>query len=87
VIHVLSQDEIHPLLEGDVELFDVETGETIQVSVDWDTLTSYQRWLQEWFSSIEDFCARNGIVYVRVQTTQPIDELLLDRLRRKRVLR
>lgn len=87
VIHILSPEETHPALEGDLELQDVETGDSIQVSVDWATLTRYQRWLQEWLEEIEQFCARRGITYVRVETTQPIEELLLDRLRRERVLR
>jgi len=34
VIHLLSPEEMDPSLEGDMELEDVETGESIQVSVD-----------------------------------------------------
>gem|GEM_PF-4053158 len=87
VLHLLSPEELNPNLEGDLELNDVETGERIQVSVDWATLNRYRRWLQEWLGEIESFCARRGITYVRVETTQPIEELLLERLRRERVLR
>ncbi len=87
LIHLLSPQELSPSLEGDMELQDVETGDTIQVSIDWETLTRYQRWLREWLCEIEQFCARRGITYVRAETTQPIEELLLDRLRREKVLR
>lgn len=87
VIHVLSPEELNPALEGDLELLDVETGDTIQVSVDWGTLRRYRRWLQEWLDDIEAFCARRGITYVRVVTSEPIEQLLLDRLRREKVLK
>ncbi len=87
VIHVLSPEELNPKLEGDVELQDVETGERLQISVDWNTLNRYRRWVRDWLSEIEAFCARRGITYVRVETTLPIEQLLLQRLRREKVLR
>lgn len=87
VIHILSPEELMPKLEGDLELEDVETGDTVQVSIDWGTLTRYRRWVGEWLAEVEQFCARRGITYVRVETTQPIEQLLLDRLRREKVLR
>ncbi len=87
VIHILSPQELHPALEGDLELQDVETGDTLQVSVDWSTLQKYQGWVREWLEGIEAFCAHRGIAYLRVETTQPVEQLLLERLRRERVLK
>ena len=87
VIHVVSQEEMNPPLEGDLELQDVETSETIQVSVDLTTLSRYRRWVTEWLSEIESLCYRNGFAYVRVETSCPVEELLLHRLRREKVLR
>lgn len=86
VVHVLSREEMEPSLEGDFEMEDVETGDTIQVSVNWDTLNRYKQWLREWLDEVQAFCARKGITYVRVETSQPIDELLLGRLRREKIL-
>ncbi len=87
VIHLLSPEEMNPPLEGDLELLDVETGDTVQVSIDWGTLRRYRRWLREWLDEVEAFCSRWGITYVRVETSQPIEYLLLDRLRREKVLK
>ncbi len=86
VIHLLSPEEMAPSLEGDLELQDIGTGDTIQVSVDWATRARYQQWLSEWFAGIESFCSRRGITYVRVETSQPVEELLLGRLQREKVL-
>ena len=87
VIHLLSPEELNPTLEGDTELEDVETGDTIQVSVDWATKARYRQWVQGWLHEIEQFCAHRGISYMRVETSQPVEELLLGRLRREKVLR
>lgn len=87
VIHVLSPEELSPQLEGDLELQDAETGATIQVSLDGETLSRYQRWLREWLEEIEGFCSRRGITYVRVASSYPVEQLLLERLRREKVLR
>ena len=87
VIHLLSPEELSPTLEGDLELLDTETGDTVQVSIDWGLLRRYHRWLYEWLEEIEAFCSRRGITYLQVETTQSIEQLLLDRLRREKVLR
>ncbi len=87
VIHVLSPEEINPTLEGDLELLDAETGETVQVSVDWGILRRYRRWLREWLNEIEAYCAGRGITYIRVESSHPIEQLLLERLRREKVLK
>ena len=87
VIHLLSPEEMEPVLDGDLELEDVETGDLIQVSIDWSTKARYQQWLRDWFAEIESFCSRRGISYVRVETSQPVEELLLGRLQREKVLK
>ncbi len=87
VIHLLSPEEMNPTLEGDLELLDTETGDTVQVSIDWGTLRQYRRWLREWLREMEAFCSRRGITYLRVETSEPIEQLLLDRLRREKVLK
>ena len=87
VIHLLSPEEVNPTLDGDLELEDVETGETVQVSMDWSTKARYRHWVQDWLREIEQFCASRDISYLRVETSQPVEELLLGRLRRERVLK
>jgi hypothetical protein len=87
VVHLLSPDEMDPSLDGDLELEDVETEESVQVSLDWATRARYQQWLRTWFEEIEAFCSRRGITYLRVETSQPVEEILLGRLQRERVLR
>jgi uncharacterized protein (DUF58 family) len=87
VIQVLSPQELQPAEGGDVELEDAETGEIVEVSLTPRMLAIYRERLDRWCAEAEEACTRRGIVYVRVCTADPLDTLLLDRLRRVGVLR
>src|SRR5262249_29501707 len=43
LVHVLSPDEIAPPWEGDLSLVDDETNESIELSVDLESIRAYQR--------------------------------------------
>jgi hypothetical protein len=81
VLHVLAQDELHPMLGGDLELVDAETGEVREVSVDAEALRGYERQLGAFISGIEAFCRTNELSYVRIVTDMPAEDLLLRRLK------
>jgi uncharacterized protein (DUF58 family) len=87
VIQVLSPQELEPAQGGDVELEDAETGEIVEVSLTPRMLAIYRERLDRWCADAEEACTRRGIVYCRVSTADPLDNLLLDRLRRVGVLR
>ena len=87
VIQVLSPQELEPAQGGDVELEDAETGEIVEVSLTPRMLAIYRERLDRWCADAEEACTRRGIVYARVSTADPLDTLLLDRLRRVGVLR
>jgi uncharacterized protein (DUF58 family) len=81
VLHVLAPDEMHPMLGGDLELVDAETGEVREVSVDAEALRGYERQLGAFISGIEAFCRTNELSYVRIVTDMPAEDLLLRRLK------
>ncbi len=81
VIHLLSQDELHPSFAGDLELVDGESGEVREVSIDAETLRAYERQLGGFLAGIEGFCRSNELNYVRVPTDVPLEDLLLRRLK------
>jgi uncharacterized protein (DUF58 family) len=87
VLQVLSPQELEPAEGGDVELEDAETGEIVEVSLTPRMLAIYRERLDRWCAEAEEACTRRGIVYGRVSTDTPIEDLLLDRLRRVGVLR
>lgn len=87
LLHVVSEDELEPALQGDLTLVDAEGGATRQVSVDRWALERYQERLQEHFDAAERFCASHGIDYLRTSTATPFQELILHHLRRGGFLR
>jgi uncharacterized protein (DUF58 family) len=81
VLHLLAPDEMHPMLGGDLELVDAETGEVREVSIDAEALRGYERQLGAFISGIEAFCRTNELSYVRIVTDMPAEDLLLRRLK------
>lgn len=86
VLHILSPDEVHPDLVGDLRLIDVETRHEVPVTVDHETVQRYQERLQDWRAGLRRFCEARGMSYVPVETSLPLEDLLFAGLRRSRVL-
>lgn len=87
VLHVVSDDELEPGLQGDLTLVDAEGGGTREVSVDRWAIERYQQRLRHHFDEAERFCARHGIDYLRTSTAMPFQDLILHHLRRGGFLR
>ncbi len=81
VVHLLAPEELRPMLGGDLELVDAESGEARQVTVDAETLRAYERRLGNFLSGLEGFCRANELNYIRVSTDVPLEDLLLRRLK------
>ncbi len=87
LLHVVSEDELEPRLQGDLTLLDAEGGATREVSVDRWALERYQERLRRHFAEAERFCARHGIDYLRTSTAVPFQDLILRHLRHGGFLR
>jgi uncharacterized protein (DUF58 family) len=87
LLHVVSEDELHPALQGDLTLLDAEGGPSREVSVDRAALDRYQERLQAHFALAEAFCLRHRMDYLRTSTAVPFEDLILRHLRRGGFLR
>lgn len=86
VLHVLSPDELDPMLEGDLKLVDSETGEGIDVTVDLATLDDYKARLAAWQEGFASLAAKRRASYVPLSTDVPLADLVFAELRRRRVV-
>ncbi|MET0772210.1 MAG: DUF58 domain-containing protein [Candidatus Limnocylindrales bacterium] len=86
VIHVLSDDELDPPLEGDLRLVDRESGGMVDVTVDLGTLDAYRERLAAWQDGLASTCQRRGAAYVPVSSSLPLADLVFAELRRRRVV-
>ena len=85
-IQVISPQEKSPQFKGDLKLIDVEDADASEITVTGALMKRYQRTLAAYCGAIRDFCVRRGATYVLTDTSQPIDRLVLEHLRRRRLL-
>src|SRR5207247_1770764 len=82
VVHLLSPEELNPVLAGDLRLTAAETGEIQDFTMDGEAMRGYRERLGEFLESAESFCRANEISYHRVATDTPVDEPAIPELNR-----
>ncbi len=87
VIHILAPDEVEPPLVGDLRLLDVETGEPQEVTIDGGMRALYRRRLGAWREEIQAACRSRGMHYLSIETSTPLDRVVLYELRRVGLLK
>jgi uncharacterized protein (DUF58 family) len=87
LIHLLSPDEVDPPVSGDLKLVDVETGQDAEITLDPTTLNQYRDRLRAWQSEIADYCSSRNVHYIPVTTDLPWEQLVMQTLRVKGVLK
>jgi len=87
VVQVLSKDELEPDLRGDLKLIDIEDGDQAEVTISSALLTYYKRNVAAYCNQIKDFCTSRGAVYVLARSSDSVEALVLNYLRRIRLLR
>jgi uncharacterized protein (DUF58 family) len=81
VIHVLSEEEVDPKLIGHLELVDSEFDTKTYVSVSRDLIKKYQDNLNKFCTSLRRYCIKRNITYVRMLNTASIEELIMNYLK------
>lgn len=87
LIQMLSPQELEPALTGDLRLLDVEDGDTAEVTISAALLKHYKRTLAAWCNEIKDFCTKRGAQHVLANSGQSMEQLVLNYLRRRGLLR
>ncbi|MDH5671630.1 MAG: DUF58 domain-containing protein [Myxococcales bacterium] len=82
VLHLRSVADAEPAIRGDVELIDVETGESRRVTVTDKLLQRYRQRYQDRLEGIESFCVRKQVGYHGIDTATALEENVLRLLRR-----
>lgn len=86
VVHVLATDDWMPAGMGSFQLVDQESGSTLDVTLDEETLRIFHDGAQQWLSEVKSACARLGIGYFWVDTADPVETLLLQTMRERGLL-
>ena len=86
-VRVLTPAEESPTLEGDLRLVDSEDGSGVDVTVTPALLRRYQATREEYDRRLDQFCRSRQIVLAPARTDTPLENLVLEVLRRKGLLR
>ena len=82
VVHVVDPADAKPKLQGDVLLYDCETGDEREVTVTPKVLARYAEAHRAYLSEIDRFCATHQVPYIAADVTVPFDDLILRVFRR-----
>ncbi len=86
-IQVLSPQEMSPQLSGDLKLVDVEDADTAEITISPALVKYYKRNLSAYCNELKQFCTRRGGVHVLAKSSDSVETLVLNYLRRIRLLR
>lgn len=87
VIHILSHEEMHPELKGDLKLVDCEDDDVAEITVSGPLLKRYEQTLKAFIGGAREFCSRRGIVHLSAHNQMPVDQLITNYLRRRGLVR
>ncbi len=87
ILHLLAPQELHPELEGDLKLLDSERDAAVEITADFDLLSRYQARVEAWRDEWQRFCAARGMTYAAIDTSLPLEALVLSTLARQGVVR
>ncbi len=87
VIHVLSQEELEPDVQGDLKLVDCEDDDAAEITASGPLLAKYQQTLRQFVNGAQEFCRRRGIHYSLVSNQTDVRDLVTTYLRNKGLVR
>ncbi len=83
LIQILAPEELDPDLEGDLRLLDAESNAVVEITANSYALKAYRDNLAAHSAALEAACRRFGGRFVQVTTTQPVETVIRERLRRE----
>ncbi len=86
VFHLLTEEEVHPTLEGDYDLQDTETDESLPFHLNEATLTQYRLRVRKWCAELQSACAQRGATYARILAEWPLEQAVIPYLRQRGVV-
>lgn len=76
-----------PVLIGDLQLMDVETGRVADVTLTADLIKRYKATVQAYIEKLRVYCAARDMTHVLVQSDVDVEQFILEHLRKRGLLR
>lgn len=81
LLHLLAEEDINPPLDGPFNLVDSEDGSALRITIDAGLRQLYLQNLNQHLVSVQQFCRKQGVEYLRASTAIPFEDLILKYLR------
>lgn len=78
LIHILSDEELNPELEGKLRLLDSETGLSKDIAVTPAVLKQYHNTLKHFISGLKEFSKKMGASYIQVSSSDLIEKIVFE---------
>ena len=85
-LHVVDPLEADPGLVGEIDVEDAETGELVPLTVKGDTVRRYREAFEKRCRAVAGACATYDAKYLRISTTDPLENIVLHRFRRESIV-
>ena len=86
-IQVLSPQEFYPEMTGDLKLVDIEDSDIAEVTISNALIKHYKKNLSAYCRQLQDYCLRRGASYVLAKSSDSVEMLVLNYLRKINLLR
>ncbi|MCK4998149.1 MAG: DUF58 domain-containing protein [Anaerohalosphaera sp.] len=86
-IQVLSPQEFDPEMTGDLKLLDIEDSDVAEVTISNALIKHYKKNLSAYCAQLQDYCVRRGSSYVLAKSSDSVEMLVLNYLRKINLLR
>ncbi len=86
-VRVLTPAEVDPQIEGDLRLVDSEDATHVDISISPRLLRLYHEARENYDNRLDHFCRTRQITLATARTTEPFENLVLEVLRRRGLLR
>jgi uncharacterized protein (DUF58 family) len=87
VVHVLSEEDLHPTFIGDVDLVDGESGRVVPISVTRSMMDSYEKRAAAWVDDVAGRARHSGASVMRLMANDDLESALLRGWREAGVVR
>lgn len=87
ICHLLHPAELNPVVRGDFEMQDIETGQMKRYAVTDKAISTYRQRLQAWLNSLEATCMERKARYTMIPTDWHLESQIIPHLREVNVVK
>lgn len=86
-LHMTDPDDESPLLSGELDLVDAESGESVPLTVRGNTIAEYQKLHRAHLAQVAKAFSVYAAAYLRISTRDDIEHIILNTLKQHRIVR